>query len=70
MTLDCRTPVVVGVGQVTDECEVNIAVVVPQEANLQVFDQAAHLLLAKKEGWDCDQRHTIIRNSSRVVQLR
>src|SRR5580693_9302557 len=60
----------VRVRQISDERKVNVAVVVAQKANFQVFDQATHLLLVQQEGWYRHQGHAVVGNSSRVVQLR
>src|SRR5208283_4299531 len=53
----------VRVRQISDEGKVNIAVVVAEKANLQVFNQATNLLLVQQESRDRHQGYTVVGNS-------
>ena len=49
----------IGVGQVGEQREVNVGVVIAEEPDFEIFDQAVHLLFVQQQGGHRDQRQAI-----------
>src|SRR5580658_947586 len=57
------------IGQIGQQCEMDIWIMVSQESHFQVLHQLPHLFVAQEQARDCDQSDAAIRNPFREVEF-
>ena len=60
---------VVGIRQIGNQREVDVGIVIAQEADFEIFDEAANLLFVQQQRGNGDQGQAVVRNALGEIEL-